>query len=154
MPLLTRSHRRIPYISPYQKATHAAMEKTKKDKLAKRPPGRQPVGAVLVDGKWQMTELAVRLAAERLMRLRENARIRDRKTREPLRLARPQLFVKGLHPSQTTLVHQTTLVRSTKENVDPLQCQKTDTTNYDAFWRSVQRDEDGAPNLSSESTSL
>ena len=125
-----------------------------KNQSPKKPRGRQPIGAVLVDGKWLMTELAARLAAERLLRVRENARIRDRKTRELLRLARPELFVKGLHPSQTTLVGRTTLVHSTKENVDPLQCQKTDTTNYDAFWRSVQRDEDGAPNLSRESTSL
>ena len=119
-----------------------------KNQSPKKPRGRQPIGAVLVDGKWQMTELAVRLAAERLLRLRENARIRERKTRELLRLACPELFVRGLHPSQTTLV------RSTKENVDPLQYQKTDTTTYDAFWRSVQRDEDGASNLSRESTSL
>ena len=125
-----------------------------KNQSPKRPRGRQPIGAVLVDGKWLMTELAARLAAERLLRVRENARIRDRKTRELLRLARPELFVKQLHPSQTTLVDQTTLVRSTKENDDREQYQKTDTTNYDAFWRSVQRDEDGASNLSRESAYL
>ena len=113
------------------------MEKTKKDKPAKRPPGRQPAGTVLVDGKWQMTELAVRLAAERLLRLRENARIRDRKTRELLRLARPELFsTKSLDLRQTTLAP-----RSPKPQVPRTPCRKTDDTSYDAFWRSVQRDE-------------
>ena len=81
--------------------------------------------------------------------MRENARSRHRKTRELLLQARPDLFVKQLHPNQTTLVGET-LVRSTKQTVDPSQYQKTDTTDYAAFWRSVQRSEDGAPNLSRE----
>ena len=52
------------------------MEKTmKKDKPLKKPRGRQPIGAVLIDGKWQMTELAAQLAAERVLRLRERGRI-------------------------------------------------------------------------------
>ena len=140
-----RSHEQISYVSPYQKAM--------KNQSPKKPRGRQPIGAVLVDGKWLMTELAARLAAERLLRVRENARIRERKTRELLRLARPELFVKQLHPSQTTLVGET-IVRSTRENVDREQYQKTDTTDYDAFWRSVQRDVDGASNLPRESAHL
>ena len=107
-----------------------------KNQSPKKPRGRQPIGAVLVDGKWQMTELAVRLAAERLLRVRENARIRDRKTRELLRLARPELFSKNLHPSQTTLAP-----RSPEPEVPRTPCRKTDDTSYDAFWRSVQRDE-------------
>ena len=124
-----------------------------KTQSPKRPRGRQPIGAILVDGKWVMTELAAQLATERLMKVRENARIRDRMTRELLRQARPDLFVKQLHPSQTTLVGET-LVRSTRENVDREQYQKTDTTDYDAFWRSVQRDEDGASNLPRASAHL
>ena len=130
------------------------MEKTmKKDKPPKKPRGRQPVGAVLVDGKWQMTELSTQLAAERVLRLRERGRIWYRKTRELLRIARPELFVpRGMDPRQTTLVP-----RSTEREVVRAPCQKTDTSStadtYDAFWRSVQRD-DGAPNLPSGSASL
>ena len=108
-----------------------------KNQSPKRPRGRQPAGAVLVDGKWQMTELAVKLAAERLLRVRANARIYNRKTRELLRLARPELFpTKGLHPSQTTLAP-----RSPEPEVHSAPCRKTDNTSYDAFWRSVQRDD-------------
>ena len=130
------------------------MEKTmKKDKPPKKPRGRQPVGAVLVDGKWQMTELAAQLAAERVLRLRERVRLWYRKTRELLRIARPELFVpRGMDHRQTTLVP-----RSTEREVVRSPRQKTDTSStadtYDAFWRSVQRD-DGAPNLPSGSASL
>ena len=130
------------------------MEKTmKKDKPPKKPRGRQPVGAVLVDGKWQMTELSTQLAAERVLRLRERGRIWYRKTRELLRIARPELFVpRGMDPRQTTLAP-----RSTEREAVRAPCQKTDTSStadtYDAFWRSVQRD-DGAPNLPSGSASL
>ena len=125
------------------------MDKTKKDKPAKRPLGRQPFGTVLVDGKWEPTELSMQIQAQRVLRLRQARRTAWRKSQDRLRAAYPELFVlNGLHPSQTTLV------RSTKDNVDRAQYQKTDTTTYDAFWRSVQRDEDGASNLSSESTSL
>ena len=128
------------------------MEKTtKKDKPAKRPLGRQPAGAVLVDGKWELTELSTQVAAERLLRQRQARRTAWRKTQDRLRAAYPELFVqKSLDPRQTTLA------RSTTGDVDRPQCQKTDTSSntYDAFWRSVQRDEDGAPNLPSGSASL
>ena len=122
-----------------------------KSQPGKRPRGRQPIGAILVDGKWVMTKAAAQLAIERVLKVRENARARNRKTRELLIDTRPDLFVKvkQLHPCQTTLVSET-LVRSTKQTVDPSQYQKTDTTDYAAFWRSVQRSEDGAPNLSRE----
>ena len=115
-----------------------------KNKSPKRPRGRQPAGAVLVDGKWQMTELATRLAAERMLRAREYARRRHRKTRELLRLARPELFPsKGMDPKQTTLAPRS------PERGAPRR--KTDDAPYDAFWRSVQRDE-GASHLSSATT--
>ena len=127
------------------------MEKTKKDKPAKRPLGRQPAGAVLVDGKWELTELSTQVAAQRLLRQQQARRNAWRKTQERLRAAYPELFVqKGLDPRQTTL----TEARSTGQDVDRTQYQKTDTSTYDTFWRSVQRDEDGAPNLSSGSASL
>ncbi len=116
------------------------------NKSPKSPGGRRPAGAVLVDGKWQMTELATRLAAERMLGAREYARRRHRKTRELLRIARPELFVsKGLDPRQTTLVP-----RSTEREVVRAPRQKTANIadSYDAFWRSVQRDE-GVSYLSS-----
>jgi len=129
------------------------MEKTtKKDKPAKRPLGRQPAGAVLVDGKWELTELSTQVAAQRLLRQRQARRTAWRKTQDRLRAAYPELFVqKSLDPRQTTLA------RSTTGDVDRTPCQKTDTSSfadtYDAFWRSVQRD-DGASSLSSGSASL
>ena len=130
------------------------MEKAmKKDKPTKRPLGRQPAGAVLVDGKWELTELSTQLAAERLLRKREARRTTWRKTQDRLRAVYPELFVeRGLDPRQATLVP-----RSMEREVVRSPCQKTDTSSsadtYDAFWRSVQRD-DGASNLSSGSASL
>ena len=130
------------------------MEETmKKDKPTKRPLGRQPAGAVLVDGKWELTELSTQLAAERVLRKRQARRNAWRKMQDRLRAAYPELFVeRGLNPRQTTLGP-----RSTEREVDSSPCQKTDTSStadtYDAFWRSVQRD-DGAPNLPSGSASL
>ena len=134
------------------------MEKTtKKDNPEKRPRGRQPAGAVLVDGKWQLTERSMQLAAERMLRGREIRRNRWRAMRELLRISHPKLFVvRGLDPRQTTLTPE---VRSTERKVDPLPSQKTDTSStadtFDAslFWRSLQRD-NGTPSLSRGSASL
>ena len=123
--------------------------------VGKKPRGLPPSGAILVDGKWVMTEAAAQLAIDRVVKVRAAARERNRKTRELLIDTRPDLFVKvkPLPPGQTTLVSET-LVRSTRENVDREQYQKTDTTDYDTFWRSVQRDEDGASNLPRASAHL
>ena len=134
------------------------MKKTmKKDKPPKRPLGRQPAGAVLVDGKWQMTELSIQLAAERLLRQREARCTRWRAKQDLLRSSHPELFAtRGLDPRQTTLTPE---VRSTERKVDPLPSQKTDTSStadtFDAslFWRSLQRD-NGTPSLSRGSASL
>ena len=142
----------MPILNAFARATfarHQIKKAAMKTQSSKRPRGRQPIGATLVDGKWVMTEAAAQSAIERVLKVRENARARHRMTRELLLQARPDLFVKQLHPNQTTLVGET-LVRSTKQTVDPSQYQKTDTTDYAAFWRSVQRSEDGAPNLSRE----
>ena len=134
------------------------MKKTMKtDNPPKRPRGRQPAGAILVDGKWQLTELSTQLYAERLLRVRELSRNRWRAKRELLRISHPELFVvRGLDPRQTTLTPE---VRSTERKVDPSPSQKTDTSStadtFDAslFWRSLQRD-NGTPSLSSGSASL
>ena len=121
----------------------------------KKPRGRQPIGAILVDGKWVMTEAAAQLAIDRVVKVRAAARERNRKTRELLIDARPDLFVKvkPLPPGQTTLVSET-LVRSIKDKADLKLYQKTDATDYDSFWRSVQRSEDGSSNFSRESAHL
>ena len=67
----------------------------------KKPRGRQPTGAALVDGKWQPTELSIQVAAERLIQYCEQCRTRHRETRELLCKARPELFVRG-NPNQTS----------------------------------------------------
>ena len=92
-----------------------------------RPRGRQPTGAVLVDGKWQPTELSIQVAAERLIQYREQCRTRHRETRELLCKARPELFVRG-NPNQTKL----TEVRSKERNGDLRQYQRRDNSNIDA----------------------
>ena len=94
----------------------------------KRPRGRQPAGAVLVDGKWQLTELSIQVAAERLIQYREQCRTRHRETRELLCKARPELFVRG-NPNQTTLTAE---ARSKERNGDLREYQRRDNSNIDA----------------------
>ena len=48
-----------------------AMKAMKKYDGEKRPRGRPPAGAILVDGKWQLTELSMKILAERAQRTRE-----------------------------------------------------------------------------------
>ena len=68
----------------------------------KRPQGRPPAGAVLVDGKWQLTDRSQKIAVERLLRHRELNRIRREQTRERLRRECPELFAQPAHvPKQT-----------------------------------------------------
>ena len=65
---------------------------TKRRASPKRPQGRPPAGAVLIDGKWHATEQSIEIAAKRVLRNRERERIRREKTREMLRRERPELF--------------------------------------------------------------
>ena len=58
----------------------------------KKPLGRPPAGAVLVDGKWQLTEKSKELAKLRLLRHREQNRTRRDSTRDWLRRDCPELF--------------------------------------------------------------
>ena len=75
----------------------------------KRPCGKPPAGAVLVDGRWQLTELSAQIAAERLMRDREQRRNRRREMRQLLRQSHPDLFVFARKdPQQTTLTEPET----------------------------------------------
>ena len=65
---------------------------TKRCASPKRPQGRPPAGAVLIDGKWHATEQSIEIAAKRVLRNRERERIRREATREMLRRERPELF--------------------------------------------------------------
>ena len=96
----------------------------KKDTPEKKPRGRPPAGAVLIDGRWQPTERSVQIAVMRLLQERENHRARRQETRELLRQAHPELFVaRGQDPKQTTLMAE---ARSDKQNCSLLQYQKED----------------------------
>ncbi len=70
----------------------AAADMTKRGPSPKRPAGRPPAGAVLIDGKWHSTEQSIQIAVERLLRHRERNRIKREETREMLRRERPELF--------------------------------------------------------------
>ena len=58
----------------------------------KRPLGRPPAGAVLIDGKWQPTQESTEIAKLRLLRHRELNRVRRERAREVLRRECPELF--------------------------------------------------------------
>ena len=74
-----------------------------KDSPEKRPRGRPPAGAVLIDGRWQLTERSQQIAATRVLRARENNRARYREMRELLLHSHPELFVARGDLKQTTL---------------------------------------------------
>ena len=80
---------------------------TKRCTSPKRPQGRPPAGAVLVDGKWQLTQRSTEIAVERLLRHRERNRIKREETREMLRRERPELFAHL--PAPAELPKQTAL---------------------------------------------
>ena len=96
-----------------------------KEIAEKRPRGRPPAGAVLVDGKWHPAEMSIQVAAERLVHYRQHRRTRHREMRELLRRSRPELFARGEDPNQTKL----TEVRSTERKGDLMQYQRKD--NFD-----------------------
>ena len=103
----------------------AAADMTKRCPLPKRPPGRPPAGAVLIDGKWHSTQQSIQIAVERLLRHRERERNRRDATREMLRRERPELFVHVrtlADPKQTTL----SPVRSDKPQSTLRQYEKKD----------------------------
>ncbi len=75
----------------------------------KRPCRKPAAGAVLVDGHWQLTELSAQIAAERLMRDREQRRSKLRELGQLVRQSRPDLFVFARKdPQQTTLTEPET----------------------------------------------
>ena len=58
----------------------------------KKPLGRPPAGAVLIDGKWQPTQESTEIAKLRLLRHRELNRVRRERARELVRKECPELF--------------------------------------------------------------
>ena len=91
---------------------------TKKDK---KPRGRKPLGAVLVDGRWQLTEESLQLAAERVNRYREHNRKRCHEMRDLLRKEHQELFAPREDLRQTLLTDDAPPVRS-NERVCDLTC--------------------------------
>ena len=102
----------------------AAADMTKRCLSPKRPAGRPPAGAVLIDGKWQSTELSIQIAVERLLRHRERNRIKREETREMLRRERPELFAHL--PAPAELPKQTPPARSDESQGTLWQYQKKD----------------------------
>ena len=79
---------------------------TKNCHAEKRPQGRPPAGAVLIDGKWHTTQQSIQIAIERLLQQREKRRAKRIETRELMRREQPELFVvvrAPADPKQTTL---------------------------------------------------
>ena len=72
-----------------------------KDCADKKPRGRPPAGAVLVDGSWQLTEESQRIAAKRVLKAREKNRAKYREMRELLHRSHPELFVTQKDLTQT-----------------------------------------------------
>ena len=58
----------------------------------KAPRGRPPTGAVLVDGRWELTEESLARVAARLEKHRTDCRERYRRNRAALVRQRPDLF--------------------------------------------------------------
>ena len=93
----------------------------------KRPRGRKPLGAVLVDGRWHLTEKSLKLAAERVTRYREHNRKRYHKMRDLLRIEHPELFVRE-NPQQTLLTEAVHPTRS-NDRVCDLTCYQVDSSS-------------------------
>ena len=74
-----------------------------KESVEKKPRGRPPAGAVLIDGRWQLTEQSQHIAATRVLRARENNRAKYREMRQLLLNSHPELFVARGDLKQTTL---------------------------------------------------
>ena len=94
---------------------------TKDCRTEKKPQGRPPAGAALIDGQWHTTEKSIQIAVVRLLQQREKRRNKRHATRELLRKEHPELFA-----PRTQDPKQTTLARSDKQNGTLLQYQRKD----------------------------
>ena len=79
-----------------------------KNDNVKKPRGRPPAGAILVEGRWQLTAESVELATQRLIKHRLHSQERYRAMRDAIRQQRPDLF-KPPRPKQTLLVRSNEL---------------------------------------------
>ena len=80
---------------------------------AKKPRGRPPTHAILVDGQRQLTQQSFELAAQRLVRYRRRAQQRYRELRDVMRQQHPELFKQRAHQQQTLVA-----ARSTEQSED------------------------------------
>ena len=64
----------------------------------KAPRGRPPIGAILVEGRWELTEESLEKAVARLEKHRRDCRDRYRRNRASLARQRPDLFKYRLKP--------------------------------------------------------
>ena len=80
---------------------------------AKKPRGRPPTHAILVDGQWQLTQQSFELAAQRLVRYRRRAQQRYQELQKVMRQQHPELFKQRAHQQQTLVA-----ARSTEQSED------------------------------------
>ena len=97
---------------------------TKRGNNPKRPQGRPPAGAVLVDGKWQLTDKSTEIAKLRLLRHRDQNCVRREKSRELLRRECPELFAHL--PAPAEVLAEAPPVRSFESQGTLWQYQKKD----------------------------
>ena len=91
---------------------------TKNCHAEKRPQGRPPAGAVLIDGKWHTTQQSIQIAIERLLQQREKRRTKRHEMRELMIREHPELFVVArgpADPKQTTIEARSDTPDSTLE---------------------------------------
>jgi len=77
------------------------------------PRGRPPIGAILVEGRWQLTEESLERAAARMEKHRKDCRERYRRNRAVLVRQRPDLFKYRIKPWMQEL--QSTLTQEPAE---------------------------------------
>ncbi len=80
--------------------------------------------AVLIDGRWHLTQRSTEIAVERLLRHGERNRIKREETREMLRRERPELFAHL--PTPAELPTETPPARSEESQSTLWQYQKKD----------------------------
>ena len=86
---------------------------------------------MLVDGRWQLTEKSVQMAAERVLERRERNRKRYREMQDLLRKDRLELFITS-GPRQTLLTEEVLPARSKKLNGDLTRYQRDSSNTNDS----------------------
>ena len=83
---------------------------------------------MLVDGRWQLTEKSVQIAAERVLARRDRNRKRYQDMQGILRKERPELFItRG--PRQALLTEEVLPARSNERNGDLTRYQRDSSNN-------------------------